>query len=86
LGWDVYQDYDRLGFEEERHPILEVELPLFKIPVTPGRNLSTIIEVAARNHLLRMMGYDSALEFEKKLLRKMEEKRKQGVESEDEVE
>jgi len=86
LGWDSYQDYDRLGFEEEKHTILEVELPLFKIPVTPGRNLTTIIEVAARNHLLRMMGYDSALEFEKKLLRKMEEKRKQGVESEDEVE
>jgi len=54
--------------------------------VTPGRNLSTIIEVAARNHLLKMMGYDSALEFEKKLLLKMEEKRKQGVESEDEGE
>jgi len=86
LGWDAYQDYDRLGFEEERHTILEVEIPLFKIPVTPGRNLSTIIEVAARNHLLKMMGYDSALEFEKKLLLKMEEKRKQGVESEDEVE
>jgi HPr kinase/phosphorylase len=59
---------------------------MLKIPVTPGRNLSTIIEVAARNHLLKVMGYDSALEFEKKLLRKMEEKRGEELEIEGEVE
>jgi HPr kinase/phosphorylase len=46
---------------------------MLKIPVTPARNLTTIIEVAARNHLLKVMGHDSALEFEKKLLHKMEE-------------
>jgi hypothetical protein len=62
-----------VGFEEEKYTILEVELPMLRIPVTPGRNLTTIIEVAARNHLLRMMGYDSTLEFEKKLLHRMEE-------------
>jgi HPr kinase/phosphorylase len=73
MGWEAYQEYDRLGFEEEKYPILEIELPLLRIPVTPGRNLTTIIEVAARNHLLRMMGYNSTLEFEKKLLRTMEE-------------
>jgi HPr kinase/phosphorylase len=73
MGWEAYQEYDRLGFEEEKYTILEIELPLLRIPVTPGRNLTTIIEVAARNHLLRMMGYNSALEFEKKLLRTMEE-------------
>jgi HPr kinase/phosphorylase len=84
--WNSYEEYDRLGFEEEKYPILEVELPMLKIPVTPGRNLSTIIEVAARNHLLKMMGYDSALEFEKKLIRKMEENRRNPVEVEDEVE
>jgi HPr kinase/phosphorylase len=75
-----------LGFEEEKYPILEVELPMLRIPVTPGRNLSTIIEVAARNHLLKMMGDDSALEFEKKLLHKMEEKAAVSAEFEDEVE
>jgi len=57
-AWEAYQEYDRLGFEEEKYTILEVELPMLRIPVTPGRNLTTIIEVAARNHLLRMMGYD----------------------------
>ncbi|MBP1708986.1 MAG: HPr kinase/phosphorylase, partial [Deltaproteobacteria bacterium] len=86
MEWNAYEEYDRLGFEEVKYPILEVDLPLLRIPVTPGRNLSTIIEVAARNHLLKMMGYDSALEFEKKLIRRMEVNGRGHVEVEDEVE
>jgi len=86
MEWDASREYDRLGFEEEKYPILGIELPMLKIPVTPARNLTTIIEVAARNHLLKVMGYDSALEFEKKLLRKMEEEGKGKFEAEGEVE
>ena len=84
--WDVQREYDRLGFEEEKFIILDVELPMFRIPVTPARNLTTIIEVAIRNYLLKAMGYDSALEFEKKLLRKIEEKGGDRFEVEGEVE
>ncbi|MGA2515862.1 MAG: HPr(Ser) kinase/phosphatase [Thermodesulfobacteriota bacterium] len=84
--WDAQREYDRLGFEEEKFSILDVELPMFRIPVTPARNLTTIIEVAVRNHLLKVMGYDSALEFEKKLLRKMEETGGDRFEVEGEVE
>jgi HPr kinase/phosphorylase len=84
--WDTHREYDRLGFEEERFSILGVDLPMLRIPVTPARNLTTIIEVAVRNHLLKGMGYDSALEFEKKLLRKMEERRGDKLEIEGEVE
>jgi HPr kinase/phosphorylase len=86
MEWDTRQDYDRLGFEEEKYTILGVDLPMLRIPVTPARNLTTIIEVAARNYLLKGMGYDSALEFEKKLLRKMEEQGRGGIETEGEVE
>jgi HPr kinase/phosphorylase len=86
MEWDNQREYDRLGFEEEKYPILGVELPMLRIPVTPARNLTTIIEVAARNHLLKVMGYDSALEFEKKLLRKMEEGGRAKLEVEGEVE
>jgi len=86
MEWGTYDDYDRLGFEEETYPILNIELPMLRIPVTPGRNLSTIIEVAARNHLLKMMGYHSALEFEKKLLSKMEAQETGRPDSKDEVE
>lgn len=86
MEWNAYEEYDRLGFEEQKYPILDVGLPMLRIPVTPGRNLSTIIEVASRNHLLKMMGQDSALEFERKLLRKMAENKRSGLEIEDEVE
>jgi len=86
MEWDAHREYDRLGFEEEKFSILGVELPMLRIPVTPARNLTTIIEVAVRNHLLKVMGYDSALEFEKKLLRKMEERGGATVEIEGEVE
>jgi len=86
MEWDTHREYDRLGFEEEKFSILDVELPLLRIPVTPARNLTTIIEVAVRNHLLKVMGYDSALEFEKKLLRKMEERGGKKFEVEGEVE
>ncbi len=84
--WDNEQEYDRLGFEEEKYTILGVELPMLRIPITPARNLTTIIEVAARNHLLKVMGYNSALEFEKKLVRKMEEAGEGRIEIEGEVE
>jgi HPr kinase/phosphorylase len=86
MEWDTQQEYDRLGVEEEKYTILDVELPMLRIPVTPARNLTTIIEVAARNYLLKVMGYDSALEFEKKLLRKMEERKGDKFEVEGEVE
>lgn len=86
MEWDTHREYDRLGFEEEKYSILGVDLPMLRIPVTPARNLTTIIEVAVRNHLLKVMGYDSALEFEKKLLRKMEERGESTLEIEGEVE
>jgi len=86
MEWDTHREYDRLGSQEEKYPILDVELPMLRIPVTPARNLTTIIEVAARNHLLKAMGHNSALEFEKKLLQKIQEDGQAGRKVEDEVE
>ena len=65
--WDPNVEYDRLGVDELRYNLLEVNLPLIQIPVRPGRNLSAIIEVAARNHLLKLGGHHSAQEFQEKL-------------------
>ncbi len=67
VAWDPSQEYDRLGFDEENYQILDVKFPMVKLPVTPGRNMTTIIEVAARNHILKIMGRNPALEFEKRL-------------------
>ena len=72
IEWDPVQEYDRLGIDDQVHTILGVDLPHLKIPVTPGRNLTSIIEVAARNFLLKGMGYHSAREFHEKLLARME--------------
>jgi HPr kinase/phosphorylase len=65
--WDQDAEYDRLGVDEEVYIVLGEELPLLHIPVRPGRNVSTIIEVAARNQLLKMMGHHSAREFQDRL-------------------
>ncbi|MGQ9508198.1 MAG: HPr(Ser) kinase/phosphatase [Thermodesulfobacteriota bacterium] len=86
IEWENDPQHDRLGLEEEKYSLLGVDLPLLRIPVTPARNLTTIIEVAARNYLLKKMGYHSALEFEKRLLQKMEEREGIKVEFEGETE
>jgi HPr kinase/phosphorylase len=72
VEWDPAQEYDRLGLDDRVHTILGVDLPYTAIPVRPGRNLSSIIEVAARNFLLKGMGYHSAREFQEKLLARTE--------------
>lgn len=61
--WDAEAEYDRLGIEDQIWSVLGEELPLLRVPVRPGRSVSTIIEVAARNQLLKDMGHHSAREF-----------------------
>ena len=62
-----------LGLDQNTRPVLGVDMPFIQIPVTPGRNLSTIIEVAARNHILRISGIRTPEELEKQILKKMKE-------------
>jgi hypothetical protein len=63
VEWNSGAEYDRLGLEQESMNILGAELPHAVVPVRPGRNMTTIIEVAARNHLLKLRGHHSAQEF-----------------------
>jgi len=72
VEWDPAQEYDRLGLDEKTVTIMGVDLPHIIIPVRPGRNLGSIIEVAARNFLLKGMGYHSAKDFQERLLNRME--------------
>jgi HPr kinase/phosphorylase len=60
-------DYDRLGTEAQVWPILSVDVPLVRIPLRPGRNIASLIEVVARNQLLKYRGHDSAREFQEKV-------------------
>jgi len=65
--WDSSVEYDRLGVMRKTHDILGVAIPKVTIPVRPGRSLTMLVEVAARNQLLKAMGLHSALEFKTKI-------------------
>jgi HPr kinase/phosphorylase len=65
--WRPGKKYDRLGLDEQWYEILGVTLPYVEMPVGPGRNLSVLIEVAARNHLLKLKGYHPARQLARRL-------------------
>src|SRR5215212_2561023 len=75
IRWDQTETHDRLGLDEMVYPILEVPVPLLRIPVSPGRNVSSLIEVAARNRLLQVRGHHSAREFQERLDRALADAR-----------
>ena len=63
VPWNTQQEYDRIGLEDQFVEILGVKIPMNTIPITPGRNLAVILEVAAMNNRQRKMGYNPAKEF-----------------------
>ena len=73
VPWNTQESYDRLGLEDQFIEILGVRIPMNTIPVTPGRNLAVILEVAAMNNRQRKMGYNPALEFTEQINRHFDE-------------
>ena len=73
VPWNAHETYDRLGLEDQYMEILGVRVPMNTIPITPGRNLAVILEVAAMNNRQRKMGYNSALEFTEQVDRHFEQ-------------
>lgn len=69
--WVQGKMYDRFGLESEYTEILGLNIPSITIPVRPGRNLAIIIEIASMNNRQKKMGYNTAEEFNKKLLAQM---------------
>ena len=67
-NWQQGKMYDRFGLEESTMDILGIEVPMIVLPVCPGRNLSVVIEVAAMNNRQKRMGYNTAEEFNKRLM------------------
>lgn len=63
VPWSQGASYDRMGLENQYTDILGVQIPSVTVPVTPGRNLAVIIEVAAMNNRQKKMGYNAAEEF-----------------------
>ncbi len=70
-NWEQGKMYDRLGLESTTEEILGIKVPCIVLPVCPGRNLSVVIEVAAMNNRQKKMGYNTAEEFNKRLMESM---------------
>jgi len=73
--WKAGKRYDRLGLDEKVYEILGIPLSYVEMPVGPGRNLSVLIEVAARNHLLKLKGYHPARELARRLGQRLHPRR-----------
>ena len=73
VAWNTQEAYDRLGLEEQYTEILGVKVPMYTIPITPGRNLAVILEVAAMNNRQKKMGYNAAMEFTEQINRHFDE-------------
>lgn len=69
--WSENAQYERLGLDETRTTILGVDIPYLDVPISPGKNITVISEVIAMNHMLKVYGENSAVEFTKKLQQRL---------------
>ncbi|MDH5744960.1 MAG: HPr(Ser) kinase/phosphatase [Candidatus Aminicenantes bacterium] len=67
--WDKTREYELLGFDQKYTTILQVSVPELVIPIRPGRNLASIVEVAAMNQRLRREGYSAISELDKEIIK-----------------
>lgn len=74
--WQDGKEYDRLGLDETLYRILDIPCPYIQMPVATGRNVAILVEIAARNHVLKLQGHFSAREFAHSLEEELERKRK----------
>ena len=74
--WEAGRAYDRLGLDETLFNILDTPCPYIRMPVALGRNVAILVEIAARNHVLKLQGHHSAREFARKLEQELERNRK----------
>jgi len=77
MHWHENMDYERIGMSEQTTEMLGIKLPIVNIPVSPGKNVSVIVEVIALNHILRLNGYNAGAAFNEKLQAEIRNKTKQ---------
>jgi HPr kinase/phosphorylase len=65
--WDTSREYERLGLDDDFYEVLGLRVPLIRMPVAPGRSIAILVEVAARNQLLRARGHNAARELADRL-------------------
>lgn len=72
--WDESTPVERVGLEEERTQILDLEIPFVRVPLNPGKNITVIAEVVAMNHLHKFAGGHTAEQFNARLIERMRTK------------
>ncbi len=72
VPWNNTQVYDRIGMDQQMTELLGVQIPIYTIPITPGRNLAVILEVAAMKNRHWKMGYNAAMEFTEQINRQFD--------------
>jgi HPr kinase/phosphorylase len=75
--WEHGREYDRLGLDESYYELLGIRIPMIRMPVAPGRNIAILVEVAARNQLLRARGHHAARRLVERLNEQLEASREQ---------
>ena len=79
VEWDETQNYDRVGLNEDWVSILDVEIPQVTVPIYPGKNITVIAEAIALNYQLKIQGYHTAEEFNRRLIEKIQKKDPAGA-------
>lgn len=74
--WQEGKAYDRLGLDESLYEILDTPCPYIKMPVAVGRNVAMLVEIAARNHVLKLQGHHSARAFARDLEKQLQRNRR----------
>jgi HPr kinase/phosphorylase len=81
VDWDAEESYERTGLDEVKVSMLDVTMPKILLPMNPGKNMTVICETIAMNELLKMHGYNTAKEFNRRLKEYMKYKKTTGLES-----
>ncbi len=82
MPWQENMDYERIGLANNYAEHLGIKIPIIYLPVSPGKNVSVIVEVAAMNMILKSTGYDAAEDFNRKI---QEEIRKKSIQKKYEI-
>ena len=72
--WDEHYQFDRLGLDSEYEKFFDTEIHKITVPVSPGRNMATILEAAAMNEKLKYLGYNSAENFTNNIMKYIKQK------------
>ena len=79
VEWNDSVGFDRIGLEEDWVSILDVEIPQVTVPIYPGKNITVIAEAIAMNYQLKIQGYHTAQEFNRRLVDRMKQKKRSEV-------